>query len=75
MFGSDQAGTIFFTRFTTKLTIAPFGTPSMSPSWVVTMVLPFGWAITCSSVFAKFSRMTIASAPESFSWCSSSLGV
>ena len=32
-------------------------------------------AITFSSVVAKFSRMTIASAPESLSWCSSSRGV
>ena len=32
-------------------------------------------AITCCTVVAKFSRTMIASAPESFSWCSSSRGV
>ena len=31
--------------------------------------------ITSASVLAKFSRTTIASAPESFNWCSSSRGV
>ena len=36
-----------------------------------TFVLP----ITCSSVPAKFSRITMASAPESVSWCASSRGV
>ena len=29
----------------------------------------------CSKVVAKFSRMMMASLPESFSWCSSSRGV
>ena len=47
----------------------------MSPIWVVTTVFTFVRPITSSSVLAKFSRMTIASAPESFSWCSSSRGV
>ncbi len=32
-------------------------------------------AMHCCSVLAKFSMMTIALAPESLSWCSSSRGV
>ena len=70
-----QGGTIFFTRFTTKLAMRDFGNPSMSPIWVVTTVFTFVRPMTSWSVPAKFSRITIASAPESFSWCSSSLGV
>ena len=33
------------------------------------------WLMHCSSVCAKFSMMTMALAPESWSWCSSSRGV
>jgi hypothetical protein len=73
--GRLKSGTIFFTRFTTKLVIAPFGKPSMSPMRVVTTVLTGVLSSTASSVLAKFSRITIATAPESLSWCSSSRGV
>ena len=73
--GRLNAGTIFFTRFTTKLAMTDLGKPSMSPIWVVTIVFTFVRGNTSSSVFAKFSSMTMASAPESTSWCSSSRGV
>ncbi len=73
--GSENGGTIFFTLRSAKLTIAPFGKPSMSPIEATTTCFTSVLAITCCSVPAKFSRMTIASAPESFSWCSSSRGV
>ena len=47
----------------------------MSPS-AVRMIFFVGTAAsTCCSVVAKFSTITIAFAPESFSWCSSSRGV
>ncbi len=72
--GSDHAGTIFFTRRTTRLTSRPFR-PSRSPIEPTTTCLTEVLATTFSSVEAKFSRMTIASAPESLSWCSSSRGV
>ena len=72
--GSSYAGTIFFTWRTTKLTIAPLK-PSMSPSVATTMCFSLVRAATCCSVTAKFSRMTITSAPESLSWCSSSRAV
>ena len=48
--GSEYAGTIFFTRRTAKLTIAPFGKPSMSPSEATTTCLTAVRAITCCSV-------------------------
>ena len=47
----------------------------MSPMAATTTVLVGTWSITCASVAAKFSRMTMALAPESLSWCSSSRGV
>ena len=73
--GSEYSGTSFFSRRTAKLTIALFGNPSISPSDATTTCLTAVRAITCCSVAAKFSRITIASAPESLSWCSSSRGV
>ena len=73
--GSEKAGTIFFTLRTTKLTITPFSPPSISPMLATTMCLTLVRGSTCSRVVAKFSRMRMASAPESFSWCSSSRGV
>ena len=73
--GSEYAGIIFLTLRSAKLTIAPFGKPSRSPIEATTTCLTDVFAITCCSVAAKFSRITIASAPESFSWCSSSRGV
>ena len=72
--GSDQAGTIFLTRRTTKLTSRPLS-PIRSPMAATTMWRTLVRATTACSVVAKFSRMTIASAPESLSWCSSSRGV
>jgi len=69
------AGTIFFTLRTTKLTSAPLAAPSRSPIAATTTCFTGVLAITCSSVCAKFSRITIALAPESLSWCSSSRGV
>ena len=72
--GSSNAGTIFFTLRTTKFTIMPF-TPSMSPSDATITCFTGVLGSTSSSVVAKFSRITITSAPESFNWCSSSRGV
>ena len=47
----------------------------MSPIDASTTFLVGTAAITCCSTLAKFSMMTIALAPESLSWCSSSRGV
>ena len=70
-----HAGTIFLTCLMTKLTSQRFGIGSRSPICVVitcsTGVLP----MTCCRDWAKFSTMTMALAPESFNWCSSSRGV
>ena len=75
MCGIENAGTIFLTLRTTKLTSMPFAPPSNSPMLATTTwrtgVLPS----TCSTVCAKFSSTMIASLPESLSWCSSSRGV
>ena len=70
-----QAGTIFFTLLMTRFTSQRFGTGRRSPTSVVTTCSTGVLSITDCSVCAKFSRMTIALAPESFSWCSSSRGV
>ena len=72
---SVYSGTIFLTLRTTKLTSRPLAKPSMSPIAQTTTVLVGTLSTTCCSVVAKFSRMKIASAPESLSWCSSSRGV
>ena len=55
--------------------MSDLGKPSMSPSCVVTTLRTWVLPITSCSVRAKFSRITIAVAPESLSWCSSSRGV
>ena len=55
--------------------MSDFGKPSMSPIEASTTFLVGTFAITCCSTLAKFSRITIALAPESLSWCSSSRGV
>ena len=72
--GIENAGTTFFTRRNTKSTTRPLKLSS-SPTDVITgwriFVLPRTWAKT----LAKFSRQTMTSAPESFSWCSSSRAV
>ena len=47
----------------------------MSPSAVRMTFFVGTLASTCCSVTAKFSTITIALAPESLSWCSSSRGV
>ena len=70
-----QSGTIFFTFLMTKLTIQRLGTGSRSPSCVVITCSTGVFLITCCRVLAKFSTMTMALAPESFNWCSSSRGV
>jgi hypothetical protein len=70
-----QAGTIFLTCLTTRLTIMRLGKSSMSPNCVTITCLTGVLATTFSSTLAKFSTMTMASAPESLSWCSSSRSV
>ncbi len=64
--GSDQAGTIFLTRRTTRLTITPL-MPSRSPMLATMTCFTAVLAITCSTVWAKFSSTMTASAPESLS--------
>ena len=56
----------------TKLTSSDFGKPSMSPTPVTMTCFTSVRAITSCSTCAKFSRIRIAFAPESLSWCSSS---
>ena len=73
--GSSNAGTIFLTWRTTKFTRLPLAKPSMSPMEATTTCSTAVRASTCCSVLAKFSRMMMALAPESRSWCSSSRGV
>jgi hypothetical protein len=72
---SVYAGTIFLTLRTTKLTTVPLSMPNRSPMLATTTCFTCVVAITCSSVAAKFSRITMASAPESISWCDNSRGV
>ena len=73
--GSDHAGTCLRTVRTTKSTMAPFGKPSSSPTLVTTTCFTCVRPMTSCSTCAKFSRITTVSAPESFSWCSSSRAV
>ena len=73
--GRLKAGTIFLTLRTTKLTSAPLRVPSWSPMALSTTCLRAVLPMHFSSVWAKFSMMTMALAPESLSWCSSSRGV
>jgi hypothetical protein len=68
-------GTIFFTVLMTKLTSQRFGIGSRSPTCVVITCLSAVFFHTCCSVEAKFSTTTMALAPESCNWCSSSFGV
>ncbi len=70
-----QAGTIFLTFLITKLTSRRLWPGSRSPTWVVITCSTGVLFTTCCRTLAKFSRMTMARAPESFSWCSSSRGV
>jgi acyl-CoA synthetase (AMP-forming)/AMP-acid ligase II len=70
-----DSGTIFLTLRTTKLTSSPLRKPSESPMAQTTATLVGTLSATSWNTLAKFSRMKIASAPESFSWCSSSRGV
>lgn len=70
-----QGGTIFFTCLTAKLTAHRFGAESMSPTCVVTTCSTGAFRIAFCRVSAKFSRTTIAFAPESFICCSSSRAV
>ena len=64
--GNEKAGTIFFTRRTTRLTMTPLK-PSSSPRLETITCLTVVFAITCCTVWAKFSSTMIASAPESLS--------
>ena len=73
--GSEYSGTCLRTCRSTKFAIADFGKPSMSPAPVTITVSTSVAASTASSVCAKLSRMRIARAPESRSWCSTSRGV
>ena len=73
--GSRHGGTAFFTCLSTALVSSRCSGGSRSPACVVTTLRKAVAAITCSSVWAKFSSTTMATAPESFSWCCSSRGV
>ena len=70
-----KAGTIFLIWRTAKVTSLPLSPPIRSPMAVITTCLRPVRSITCSSVWAKFSRMMMTLAPESRNWCSSSRGV
>ncbi len=72
---SRQGGTIFFTCLTTAFVRRRLTGGSRSPTCVVTTTRTRVARITCSSVCAKFSSTTMATAPLSLSWCSSSRGV
>src|ERR1017187_4473631 len=60
-----QAGTILLKRLTATFTNQRRGIARISPIWVVTTSLTDVLGSTFSRTWAKFSRMTIASAPES----------
>ena len=62
--GSEYAGTIFLILRTIKLTTTPLR-PSRSPIVPTIMCLILVRGSTFSRVVAKFSKMTMASAPES----------
>ncbi|MNL18912.1 hypothetical protein D3C87_1400840 [compost metagenome] len=73
--GSDHAGTMCLTRRITKSTSRPLSGPSISPMDVTntcSTVLPGSAFCT---VAAKLSATTMARAPESANWCSSSCAV
>ena len=74
-FGMCHRGTIFFTCFTTRLVTRPLSHGNRSPTCVAMTVLIGDAGSTCCSVCAKFSSTTMAMAPESFSWYSSSRAV
>jgi hypothetical protein len=61
------SGIAFFTYFSMKLTMAPFGNDSMSPTPVVTTWRTEVSFNTSDTVAAKLSSTTIADAPESTS--------
>ena len=73
--GSSYAGTILARWRTAKVIQRPYQAPSRSPMEAITTCCTAVWSITSASVCAKFSRMTMAVAPESLSWCSSSRAV
>ena len=70
-----QAGHSTVGLLGTKFTMEPRGQPSKSPMRVTSTLCRFVCGSTCCSTCAKFSTMTIALAPESTSWCSSSRAV
>jgi hypothetical protein len=73
--GSRNGGTIFARCRTAKVIHLPYQGPSRSPIAASTTCFTGVRSITSDKVLPKFSRTTIAVAPESFSWCSSSRGV
>lgn len=74
--GSLYAGAISVARCRTARVIQePYRPPRRSPIDATTTCFNAVRSMTCSSVAPKFSRMTMAVAPESFSWCSSSRAV
>ena len=74
-FAKLNGGTSFFTRRTTQLTSADFGNPSPSPMRTRITCSTLVRSMTSARVCAKFSTMTMARAPASSSWCSSSRAV
>ena len=64
--GRFHSGTIFLTYFTAALTMVRFMKGNKSPTCVVMMCLTGVRDRTLSRVFAKFSMIMIALAPESF---------
>ena len=73
--GSSYAGTILARWRTAKVIHLPNQKPSRSPIDAITTCCTLVWSTTSARVWAKFSRMTMAVAPESLSWCSSSRAV
>jgi hypothetical protein len=62
-----QAGTSFFRYLTAKLTKGRLGNGNRSPNRVITTVFTEVLSSTSCKVWAKFSTMTMAAAPESLS--------
>ena len=73
--GMFQAGICLRTWRSTKFTKAPRGNPNRSPMRVTRTLLRPVCGRTFCTTCAKFSTTTIALAPESLSWCSSSRAV
>ncbi len=65
--GILHSGICLRTYFSTKFTIKPRGIPSKSPIRVTSTFFKSVRGSTCCSTCTKFSTMTMAFAPESFS--------